>query len=99
MPDICRIASQRLAIRVLKESAAISPESAQTLDSLGIAASTHVQRLFEHGVLVAVDGDRCYLDRSTAARIRRSNMKFMCVTLAAIATFVGLFTMLVVLLR
>src|SRR5215207_4488791 len=87
------IARERRMVRKFAEAGAFSPDSARSLEQVGISEGRILRRLRERLVIRHTDGDRFYLDEEAWEALRKRRRRH-----ASVAVVVALAVMLAVLL-
>ena len=75
---------RRRVIRAFAQAGATSPETAKTLDELGVHSSLILQVQKMRGVIVPVDGDRYYLNEARELEVARKRRVIVLIVIAVI---------------
>lgn len=75
---------RRRVIRAFAQAGATSPETAKTLEELGVHDSLILQVQKMRGVIVPVDGERFYLDEARELEVARKRRAIVLIAVAVI---------------
>jgi hypothetical protein len=64
--------NRRRIIKAFRKAAAVSPETARTLEDIGVTKSPLLKMMKARGVLVEVDENRFYLDEQREQKTRQN---------------------------
>jgi len=82
------ILKERRMVRRFEEAGALSPDSARSLEQLGISSGRILRRLHDRLVVRHIDGDRFYVDEEVWAALRKQRRRHASVAAIAAAVLI-----------